>query len=60
MGSMKTLRYLVSGIGLMGVTLVAMASIGCEAHERVVVRDRPEVVRVAPAPVVQERVVVRP
>jgi hypothetical protein len=60
MNGMKALRHMVSSFGLMGVTLAVTASIGCATHERVVVRDRPEVVRVAPAPVVQERVVVRP
>jgi hypothetical protein len=49
---------------LLGLGLAALSSAGCADRERVVVRDRPEVVRervvVAPQPVVQERVVVRP
>jgi len=40
---------------------LSMASVGCEAHERVVVRDRPavRVVETRP-PVVEEKVIVRP
>jgi hypothetical protein len=49
---------------VLGLALGSLASIGCAEHERVVVHDRPEVVRervvVAPQPVVQERVVVHP
>jgi hypothetical protein len=42
---------------------VLLGSVACTTHERVVVHDRPEVVRVQPAPpppVVQERILVRP
>ena len=61
---MNTLRAL-PGYVVAGLTVVAVASVGCEAHERVVVRDRPAVVRVVappppPPPVVQERVIIRP
>jgi hypothetical protein len=58
---MKTLRLLVNGCLMVGVTAAAMSSIGCATHERVVVRERPAVVQervVVERPVVQERVVV--
>jgi hypothetical protein len=63
---MNDLRKLVPGYMVLGITLAAAASTACEAHDRVVVHDRPEVVRehvvvaAPPPPVVQERVVVHP
>jgi hypothetical protein len=59
---MKTLRLVVNGCFMVGVTAAALSSIGCATHERVVVRERPAVVQervvVTERPVVQERVVV--
>jgi hypothetical protein len=58
---MKTLRLVVNGCFVMGLTAAAMSSVGCAEHERVVVRERPAVVQervVVEHPVVQERVVV--
>jgi hypothetical protein len=63
---MKALPRLVNGSLLLGLTCVAIGSVGCETRERVVVHDRPPVVQehvrvVEPAPpVVQEKVIVRP
>ena len=47
---------------LVGVTCVAMGGVGCVERERVVVRERPGVVRVyaPPPPVIHERIVIRP
>jgi len=60
---MKTLARLFNGCFILGLTLAAVGSTGCATRERVVVRERPPVVRavvVAPAPVVEERVIIRP
>jgi hypothetical protein len=60
---MKNAENAVPGVVLLAAVLASLTA-GCEARGRVVVRDRPEVVRervvVAPPPVVQERVIVRP
>jgi hypothetical protein len=55
---MKTLLPMLS---LVGLSLLSIGTTGCETRERVVVRNPPPAtVRVyAPAPVVQERVIVR-
>jgi len=46
---------------VMSLAFAGTASVGCVARERVVVRDRPEVVHVETRqPVVEEKVIVRP
>ena len=58
---MKTLKWIVSNSLVMSLAFAGTASVGCEARERVVVRDRPEVVHVETRqPVVEEKVIVRP
>jgi len=63
---MKTLNLLVHGSLVLGVALSSIAVLGCADHERVVVHDRPEVVRervivaAPPPPVVREQVIIRP
>jgi hypothetical protein len=48
-------------LALIGLSCISLGTTGCETRERVVVRNPPPAtVRVyAPAPVVQERVIVR-
>jgi hypothetical protein len=57
-------NILVAASGLVVMSLFGSGLLGCASHERVVVHDRPEVVRVQaappPPPVVQEKVIVRP
>jgi hypothetical protein len=57
---MKSLPLLL--LGSLAINVVASLAIaGCATHERVVVHDRPEVMREAPPPpVVHEQVIVRP
>lgn len=47
-------------LAIVGLSCLSLGTTGCETRERVVVRRPEPVVRVyAPAPVVQERVIVR-
>jgi hypothetical protein len=60
---MKTFSRFVTGCVALGLLAAAALTSGCETRERVVVRGPPppaRVVVVQPAPVVTERVVVRP
>jgi hypothetical protein len=66
---MNTKTGLVSGSIAVGLLAASLGATGCETHERVVVRAPPPrvvyvapqpAVVVAPAPVVQERVIIRP
>jgi hypothetical protein len=63
---MKTLRSCASGVIVAALTLGIASSVGCAARERVVVRDRPEVVQPEVVhvetrePVVKEKVIVHP
>ena len=60
---MSPLNRFAPTLCFLGLAVTLVGSTGCATRERVVVRDRPEVVRVvAPPPpvVVQERVIVRP